>query len=68
MSNTIINGPLDLTGSIIAFEQGELDRDEIIELFQHLIDTGLCWQLQGVYGRTARLLLDAGLITVNKPT
>jgi len=63
MSNTTINGPLDLTGSIIAFEQGELDRDEIIELFQHLIDTGLCWQLQGSYGRCATELIKAGHCT-----
>lgn len=46
---------------IIAFEQGELDQDETIELFQELIDTGLAWQLQGSYGRMADRLLSAGL-------
>lgn len=54
--------PLDLTGDIIAYEEGELDEDAIIELFQHLVDTGLAWQLQGHYGRTAVAMLQAGLI------
>jgi hypothetical protein len=45
---------------IIAFEQGELDEDGIIELFQELIDSGLAWQLQGSYGRMARSLIEAG--------
>lgn len=52
--------PYDVTGAIIAFEQGELDDVETVELFQHLIDTGLAWQLQGCYGRMAKALIDAG--------
>jgi len=31
-----------------------------IEAWQHLIDTGLCWKLQGWFGRTAQELLDTG--------
>jgi hypothetical protein len=53
----------NITNSIIAFEQGELDEEETISLFQQLVDTKLAWQLQGAYGRTARDLIDAGLIT-----
>ena len=45
---------------IMAFESGELDEDGIIELFQELIDSGLAWQLQGSYGRTATFLIDNG--------
>ena len=31
-----------------------------LEAWQHLIDTGLCWRLQGWFGRTARHLIDIG--------
>lgn len=47
--------------AIIAFENGALDEDETISLFQDLIDSGMVWKLQGFYGRTARDLIDAGL-------
>jgi len=53
----------DSVGGIIAYESGELDNDGVIELFQHLVDTGLVWQLQGSYGRTAVALIDAGEVT-----
>lgn len=46
---------------IIAFEQGELDNDEIIALVQEGIDSGLIWQLQGSYGRLAASLIAQGL-------
>ena len=48
---------------IIAFENGELDEEETITLFQGLVDSGLAWSLQGFYGRTARDLIEAGLVT-----
>lgn len=34
---------------------------EFIEAWQHLIDTGLAWSLQGSFGRMARDLIDQGL-------
>jgi len=53
----------DRTSAIIAYETGELELDGVVELFQHLVDTGLAWQLQGSYGRTAVALIEAGLVT-----
>jgi hypothetical protein len=39
------------------------DIDEVTEFWQYLIDTGLCWSLQGAYGRTADSLIRNGVIT-----
>lgn len=50
----------DTTGHIIAFEQGELDKEETIDLFQDFIDDGTVWRLQGSYGRTAARRIEAG--------
>ena len=36
--------------------------DEVIEAWQHLVNTGLAWQLQGFFGRTAEALIEDGLI------
>lgn len=46
---------------IMAFEDGNVTEEELIEGFQELIDSGVAWQLQGVYGRTAMSLIEAGL-------
>jgi len=53
----------DLSTRITEYEQGKLDNDQTIELFQELLDSGLVWNLQGHYGRLAYQLLEAGLIT-----
>lgn len=55
-----------ITDRILAFESGTLDDDGVISLFQQLVDTGLAWQLQGSYGRTAAALIDAGLVEVSR--
>lgn len=34
---------------------------DIIAAFQHLIDSGVVWRLQGSYGRAAQGLIEAGL-------
>jgi len=47
---------------IISYEEGLLSEEETVDLFQYLLDTGMCWTLQGHYGRTAVRLIDAGLI------
>ena len=54
---------MNLTDRIIAYEVGELDQDDVVALFQELVDNGMAWELQGHYGRTAAALYKAGLIT-----
>jgi len=44
------------------FEDGEIEEDEEILLFQYLVDTGLAWKFQGTYGRYAERMLEAGLV------
>ena len=41
----------------------EVDEDKQIEAWQHLVDTGLVWSLQGWFGRTATNLIEQGVIT-----
>lgn len=47
------------------YENGDMDDDDMLILFQDLVDTGLAWQLQGSYGRTAQALIDNGIILPN---
>ncbi len=55
---------LNTVGAIIQYESGELSADDAIEFFGHLIQSGMAWQLQGHYGRTAQSLIDNGYIDV----
>lgn len=37
--------------------------EQVLEAWQFLVDSGLAWQLQGFFGRTATQLIERGLIT-----
>ncbi len=48
----------------VGIAEGFIESDseeQQIEAWQWLIDTGLCWQLQGWFGRTATDLINQGI-------
>jgi len=47
---------------MLAFDDGELDGDGVLQLFSHLVSTGYAWSLPGRYGRTACDLIDNGYL------
>lgn len=51
---------MSLVNSIVAYEEGSLDQEGTVQLFQRLIDSGEIWHLQGSYQRTAQALLSSG--------
>ena len=36
--------------------------EQYIEAWQHLVDTGIVWELQGSFGSTAEALIEQGVI------
>jgi fatty acid-binding protein DegV len=38
------------------------NENQVIEAWQHLVDTGVVWSLQGWYGRNAARLIENGVI------
>lgn len=50
---------------LIRYEGGEMEFDEMLELFSELVKSGEAWQLQGSYGRVASDLIRDGYLTAN---
>lgn len=48
---------------IAGIDPMELTQDDILSAWQHLIDTGTAWTLQGFFGRQASALIAAGYCT-----
>ena len=49
------------TGLAEGFIEAESE-EQVIKAWQHLVDTGLVWSLQGWFGRTATQLIEQGII------
>lgn len=47
------------------YEDGSLSETQEIELFSDLISSGMCWKLQGFYGRAANSYIQSGIIDKN---
>jgi len=54
---------MDNISLIMEYEDGTLSEEKMLELFASLIKSGLAWQLQGHYGRTAQSLIEGGYIS-----
>lgn len=52
----------NLVNFIMDWEVGEGTTLGFIALFAYLVKTGKAWSLQGSYGRTAKALIDEGLM------
>ena len=65
MSSSSDNGKGDNTNfTAVGIAEGWIEaesEEKVIEAWQHLIDTGICWQLQGYFGRTAHRLIEEGI-------
>lgn len=57
--------PYLATGIAEGFEEAE-NEDERTAAWQYLIDTGICWKLQGWFGRIASELIEEGVCTASE--
>ena len=48
------------------FGEPAANEAEVLEAWQHLIDSGMAFKLQGSYGRQATRLIEAGYCTAPK--
>ena len=52
----------DIVTQIMAFEDGQLNNEQVFALFQFLLDSGMIHSLQGSYQSMAEDLILAGRI------
>ncbi len=52
----------DLIDRLIQYEEGDMELEEIADLFQQLVDSGMINSLQGHYHRMAEALAKDGWI------
>jgi hypothetical protein len=50
----------DIVSDLMAYENGEMEYEDVITLFQNLLDTGTIYHLQGSYGHQMQRFLNSG--------
>lgn len=65
METSYSNGkPIDsFSATMIAEGEDEASLEDTIKAWSYLIGTGLCWKLQGFFGRQAQMFIDRGIIS-----
>ena len=66
LTKTLTNGVLMDNYTAVGIAEGFIDADseeQYIGAWQHLINTGMAWTLQGWFGRTAQALIEQGVCT-----
>jgi len=53
---------MNVLQGIMDYENGEMNNVEVLDFFQHLVNTGIINHLQGSYQRMASELLSQGMI------
>tara|TARA_R110000824_G_scaffold364017_2_gene552379 strand:- start:384 stop:581 length:198 start_codon:yes stop_codon:yes gene_type:complete len=61
----MINSDLEAIEIIEGMQEPESE-EQYIQAWQHLVNTGTVWHLQGSYGRTAMQLIENGIIKLNR--
>jgi hypothetical protein len=54
--------PYNAIAIVEDINDGVYSEEEYLEAWQHLVDTGMAWQLQGWFGRMAHALIEEGAI------
>ena len=62
IATMIAEGQCGLAG----IDETELTKEMYIEAWQHLVDTGLAWSLQGRFGRIAHAMIENGDVKAPK--
>ena len=57
--------PMEAIGIAEGFIENDSE-EKYVEAWQFLLDTGLCWSLQGWFGRTAVAMIEAGQLVVKE--
>lgn len=65
MNNKIVLTDYEAIGIAEGFIEEE-NQEKVIAAWQHLVDTGLVWSLQGWFGRTAHNMIQEGILSVPK--